>query len=84
MPMPNTPAAVSCSSVPYGLGGVKIVSGTTGKLGCASHRCMGGAWHFGWASWAVQGAWCMASVHGIGAWRCTRHRAWVVCQMGVG
>ena len=37
-------AAVSCSSDAYWLGGVKMLSGTTGKLGRAWHRCMGGAW----------------------------------------
>ena len=47
----------------YRFGGVKFVSGTTGKLGRAWHRCMVGAWNFGWASWALHGAWCMASVH---------------------
>ena len=37
-------AAVSCSSNGYRLGGVKMWSGTTGKLSRAWHRCMGGAW----------------------------------------
>ena len=53
-------AAVSCSPDGYRSGGVKIGSGTTGKLGkLASVHGV-----FGWASWAVHGAWCMASVHG--------------------
>ena len=43
------PAAVSCSPDAYRLGGVKIWSGMTGKLGRAWHWCMGGAWRFGWA-----------------------------------
>ena len=47
-------AAVSCSSNGYRLGGVKMVSGTTGKLGRA--------WHF-WLG-QLSRAWCMASVYG--------------------
>ena len=35
-----------------GLAGLGFGSGTTGKLGRACHRCMGGAWHWG--------AWCGA------------------------
>ena len=42
-------AAVSCSSVPYRLGGVRLGSGMTGKLGRAWHRCMD---------------WCMGIIEG--------------------
>ena len=41
--------------LPTGLVRAGFVSGTMGKLGHG---------HFGWASWALHGAWCMASMHG--------------------
>ena len=46
---------------PTGSAGAGFGFGTTGKLGRAWYRCMGGALHFGWASRAVHGAWhwCM-------------------------
>ena len=41
-------AAVSCSPDGAMLGGAGLGSGTTGKLGHAWHRCMGGAWRGAW------------------------------------
>ena len=54
-------AAVSCISMTPGSAGVKMGIWLTGKLGRTWYWCMGGAWHFGWASWTVHGAWhrCM-------------------------
>ena len=40
-------AAVSCSPVPYRLGGVGFGLWLMGKLGRAWHRCMGGVWVHG-------------------------------------
>ena len=37
-------AAVSCSATGPWLGGGKMGSGTTGKLGRAGYWCMGGVW----------------------------------------
>ena len=41
-------AAVSCSPTGPWIGGIKMGSGMTGKLGRAWHLCMCGAWHGAW------------------------------------